>query len=151
MKIRHVILLFIALLVSFGASAQKRKNHSEMVKEFKEFKIKYLAQEMGLGSDRVKEFGELYSQMEDERHKVFSGVHKLEKSVKANDKATDEDYTRLSEAMTQAKAKDAEISRRYDDRFAKILTPKQMYKMKEAEEQFRKKMHEMRRKKARRK
>ncbi len=50
--------------------------------------------------------------------------------------------------MTDAKAKDAEISKRYDEKFSRLLTAKQVYKMKDAEEGFRRKMHEMRHKKA---
>ena len=53
--------------------------------------------------------------------------------------------------MVSAKAKDAEISKRYEEKFAKLLTPKQRYKLKDAEESFRKKMQEMRRKKLRQK
>ena len=67
--------------------------------------------------------------MEDEKHKVFSATRKLERSVKANKNATEKDYQSLSEAMTDAKAKDAEISKRYDEKFSRLLTAKQVYRM----------------------
>ena len=53
--------------------------------------------------------------------------------------------------MLNAKEKDAELSKKYDDKFSKFLSPKQLYKMKEAEESFRRKMQEMRRKKSKKK
>ena len=48
--------------------------------------------------------------------------------------------------MTEAKEKDAEIEKKYDAIFSEFLTSKQVYKMKDAEEKFRNKMHEMRHK-----
>ena len=154
MRTRHLIIILLGLILSLPVHAQKNKHkerHAEMRKEFREFKIKFIAQEISLQPEQTKEFTELYSQMEDEKFKVFSSAHKLECSVKANKNATDADYTKLSEAMLNAKEKDAELSKKYDDKFSKVLSPKQLYKMKEAEESFRRKMQEMRRKKSKKK
>ena len=151
MTSKHVLLLILSVIMAFPLAAQKdggKRSRAEMRREFKEFKIKYIAQEIELGASQIQEFTELYSQMEDEKHKVFSATRKLERSVKANKNATEKDYQSLSEAMTDAKAKDAEISKRYDEKFSRLLTAKQVYKMKDAEEGFRRKMHEMRHKKA---
>lgn len=150
MKTRLILPLLMLLAAVLPAAAQSKgacKDKAEMHREFRDFKIKYIAQEIDLPADKFKEFSEIYEQMELEKHKVFSQTRKLEKSVKKNPASTDEDYARLNEAMVNAKAKDAEISKRYEEKFAKLLTPKQRYKLKDAEESFRKKMHEMRRKK----
>lgn len=151
---KHILLLFVAVLLAFPVAAQQKgqkRNKAEMRREFREFKIKYIAQEIEVSPAQIKEFTELYSQMEEERHKVFSATRKLERSVKANKNATEKDYQALSEAMTEAKAKDAAISKRYDEEFSRLLTAKQVYKMKDAEESFRRKMQEMRQKKIRKK
>lgn len=151
---KHILLLFVAVLLAFPVAAQQKgqkRHHAEMRREFREFKIKYIAQEIEVSPAQIKEFTELYSQMEEERHKVFSATRKLERSVKANKNATEKDYQALSEAMTEAKAKDAAISKRYDEEFSRLLTAKQVYKMKDAEEGFRRKMQEMRQKKIRKK
>ena len=108
MTSKHVLLLILSVIMAFPLAAQKeggKRSRAEMRREFKEFKIKYIAQEIELGASQIQEFTELYSQMEDEKHKVFSATRKLERSVKANKNATEKDYQSLSEAMTDAKAK----------------------------------------------
>ena len=102
MTSKHVLLLILSVIMAFPLAAQKeggKRSRAEMRREFKEFKIKYIAQEIELGASQIQEFTELYSQM-------------------------------------------------YDEKFSRLLTAKQVYKMKDAEEGFRRKMHEMRHKKA---
>ena len=67
--------------------------------------------------------------------------------MKENKNATEQDYEALSEAINTSKIEDAEMEKRYDGQFSKFLTGKQIFKMKEGEESFRKKMREMRREK----
>lgn len=136
-------LIFMAFLPTYAQN--KKATRAEMMKEFREMKMKYIAQEIDIEDGKRSEFFELYSQMEDEKYKVFSAVKKTEKEVKSNKNATDADYERLSNQITQAKVKDAEISKIFDEKFSRILSPKQMFKMKEAEQNFRKKMDNMRR------
>jgi len=52
--------------MAFPLAAQKeggKRSRAEMRREFKEFKIKYIAQEIELGASQIQEFTELYSQM----------------------------------------------------------------------------------------
>lgn len=146
MNVRNLLLIAAVALFALPSMGQK-KNREEMHREFREFKIKYIVQEIELPADKAKEFGEIYLQMEEERHKNFSTTRKLEKSVTGNSKSTDADYARLSEALVQSKSKDADITRRYEEKFSKLLTPRQLYKMKDAEESFRRKMEQMRKQK----
>lgn len=143
---KKYILVITALLCSvFALSAQGRqKPDKEMFKEIQEYKMKYLAQEMELKEDQKEKFIELYQQMSDERHSNFQQMRRLEKSLK--DDASEEEYKKATEGIADLKVKDAQIEKEYDAKFAKFLTQKQIYKMKEAEEKFRKKMHEMRQK-----
>lgn len=150
MNIKGLFLIVTFTLLALPAFAQG-KGKADMHREFREFKVKYIIQEIELDPDKAKEFGEIYFQMEEERHKNFSSTRDMEVSVKGNAKSTDADYARLSEAMVQCKSRDAEISRRYEEKFAKMLTPKQLYKMKDAEESFRRKMQQMRQKRKARK
>ncbi len=142
---KTLLLTLGILLACISVYAQPRHTHNpKFFKEVFEFKLKYLAQEMDLKSDQREKFVELYKKMWDEKHALFVEVQKLEKSVKDNKNATDEDFQKVSEAITQAKSKDAEIERKYDEQFATFLTPKQIFKMKNAEESFREKMQKMR-------
>lgn len=143
MKKYYLILLTI-ILGCFTLSAQERKCKDEMFNEIKEYKMKFLAQEMELTSRQQPKFFELYDKMMKEKHNVYKEARALGKKVKNNANATEADYEALSTARNKAKAKDQEIEKRYEAQFATFLSAKQIYKWKEAEEKFRKRMHEMR-------
>ncbi len=144
------LLLILALILGCSASAFAQKHESKkgenMMKELQEFKIKFIAQEIDLKESQKAEFVELYNEMTAKRVEVMRDAWKMERELKKNKDASEADYQAVTDAMTKAKAKDAEIEKSYDEKFAKILTQKQIYKMKEAEENFRKKMAEMRHK-----
>lgn len=148
---KKLLIIMLALVAGVGMvyaqDKNKGKSKAEMVREFKEFKMKFLAQEIDLKEDQQKQFFEVYGQMMQERRKIFEQTHKLERKVKKDKNASEEDYAALSNAMTEAKARDAEIEKTYDAKFATFLTNKQIFKLKSAEEKFRKKVQEMRKKK----
>ncbi len=146
MKLKIFSLIALALLMFLPAAAQSnaKKSREDMRREFKEFKIKFIAQEIDVTAEQMKDFTELYSQMEDERGKIFGTAHKMGKSIKAKKNASDTEYQKLNNLINEAKEKDAQISKEFDSKFSKILTSRQIVKMKDAEECFRRKMHEMR-------
>lgn len=131
-----------------SAFAQKNKDKSreEMRKELREFKIKFMAQEMDLKEDQQKQFIEVYGKMSDERMQLFEKTKRLEHKIKKEGDASEEEYAKVSKALTEAKEKDTEIEKRYDAEFSKFLSSKQIFLMKSAEEKFRQKMSEMRHK-----
>jgi len=138
---RLYILLFLAILAIVPAVAQSRHgNHrDDKRKELREYKMKYLAQEMELSEDDQKHFFEVYNQLSDERAAVKKQIRGLDRKVR-DKTATEADY----DALNKAKEKFAEIDKKYDAKFATFLTGKQIFKMKEAEAAFMKKMREMR-------
>lgn len=143
---KRIILFAVVLLLACSVSFAQKKhgNKAEMRKELRDFKMKFLAQEMDLKEDQQKKFFELYTQMSDEKEKLFKDTRSLERSLRDKKDATDAEYERVSDAITQAKAKEAEIDKKYDAKFSQFLSKKQIFKMKGAEDQFRHKMHEMR-------
>ncbi len=146
---KHVfIILSLILGCSLTVAAQKHgsKKGDNMMKELREFKVKFIAQEIDLKDDQKERFIELYNEMSDKRVEVMRDAWKMEKELKKNKNASEADYQAVTDAMTEAKAKDASIEKSYDDKFAQFLSQKQIFKMKEAENEFRKKMSEMRHK-----
>ncbi|MDE7381766.1 MAG: hypothetical protein K2N03_06540 [Muribaculaceae bacterium] len=147
------ILLTFSLIISslfltpFSGLAQHKHHHRAMSKEIQEFKIKYLASEIDLADSKLAKFSDICNEQDKERAKAFSDVRKLEKQVKDKKNAAEEDYLKLSEAKTNLKLKMAEIEKKYDEKFSSIISQKQLYKLREAESTFRKKMHRMRKEK----
>ncbi len=139
------MLFLVALLPAVAQN--KGKSREDIRREVQEFKLKFLAQEMDLKEDQQKQFFEVYTRMTDERARTVSEARRLEKKLAATKDASEAEYEAVSKAITAAKEKDAEIEKRYDEKFAQFLTPKQIFKMKAAEEKFRDKIHEMRHKK----
>ncbi|MDE6682560.1 MAG: hypothetical protein K2J87_03955 [Muribaculaceae bacterium] len=140
------LIIVLAFLAVLPVTAQERgKLTPEKRKEFREYKMKFLAQEMGLKEESRKKFFEVYNQLSDERYDVRSEMHEINHKVKDNT-ATDKDYATLN----RLKEQDAEIDKKYDAKFATFLSSKEIFKMKEAENVFRQKLHEMKAKKGKR-
>lgn len=158
--IRRVLLTFILAISGFTFSyaggietgcpvdypSPDGKSREQIFKEIQEFKMKYLAQEMELKEDQRQQFIELYDEMSRRRFALMKSARDIEKRVKKIKDATEEDYQSVTEAWNKAKVEDAEIEKEYDAKFSVFLTQKQIFKMKTAEESFRKKMEEMRHK-----
>ena len=142
-------------MASLGATcrAQSQKTNSsartpvpEMVREVMEFKLKYIAGELDLRDDQKQRFNEVYTKLENERRGIFCKARNLEMKLRKDPNASEEEYNTVSNAINEAKTKEAELDKRYDAIFSEFLTKKQIYKLKEAEETFRNKMREMRQK-----
>lgn len=137
------LILVLAILAVIPVSAQERgKITPEQRKEFREYKMKFIAQEMNLQDDNRKQFFEIYNQLSDERLEIREKLHDLNAKVKKG-VATDADYAQIN----RLKEQEAEIDRRYDSKFAAFLSNKEIFKMKEAEKLFHQKLHEMHQKK----
>ena len=144
-KIYILLLALIFALPAFSQKSQSREKREDMRREMHEFKMKFIAQEIELQESQQKRFFEVYDRMWAEHGKLFKATRGIEKRLREGN-PSEQEYTEACRAMTEAKEKDAEIEKKYDAIFSEFLTSKQVYKMKDAEEKFRNKMHEMRHK-----
>ena len=142
---KTLLMILMLTLVSFAGMAQSKggSDKSARAKEFLEFKIKYLSDEMGLTGEERQKFVNLYTQYGNEKRVLWKKAHDLEKKIKEKKNATEAEY----EEWSKAKAKIDELEASYDKKFSNFLTSKQIYKMKSAEEQFKQKMRDCRDKK----
>lgn len=130
-------------LPAYSTEQPKGPDHKKFNKELREFKYKFLAQEMQLADDQQQRFFELYAQMSSEKRKNRAEVWRMQKNVMAKKPATDAEYVKLYEAMSAGKIADGQIERKYDEKFKTFLTPVQICKMKIAEQRFHKKLMDM--------
>lgn len=142
-----ILLMIFGCCVSVFAQNQTQQPKKDMEKELLEFKLKFLAQEINLQEKQQQKFFDLYSRMWEEKHSLFKEAVALQKKVKENKNATDSDYEAANAAMVKAHEKDAAIEKKYDEQFATFLSSKQIFQMKNAEDKFRQKLHEMHKKK----
>lgn len=139
---KKTIILFFLLLIAALPEVANAHLTPEQRKEYREFKMKYLAQEMGIKEDARQKFYETYNQLSDERRVIRHQIRDLDKKIKDNT-ASEEDYTMLNKLRDQ----EGEIEKKFDAKFATFLSGKEIFKMKEAEKTFRAKLQEMKSKK----
>lgn len=141
-----VLQLFLfALLIGLPVSAQDRdgkpdggrENFEKWFKEIREFKHKYMVRELGLKDNQKADFFRIIDKMEDECGEVNRNARDLEKEIRdKGDKATDADYEKASRVFFEQKQKEAEIELRAYDELKKVLTPEQLFKLKNADWKF---------------
>ena len=143
MKKTIFLLTLFSLLVPFvNISAQTVDTDSidrreTFMKEFRDYKHRFLTKELSLTRDQRDKFFPLYDQMEDETTTLNNETRQLERRIAdSNEKITDLEYEKATEALFDLKIKEGEIEKSYLDRFAEILKPEQLFKLKGAERSF---------------
>ena len=139
--------ILILLITGFNFLAAQEENHhkrDKIFKEVQEFKMKFLAQEMDLNEAQKQKFFELYDEMSKSKQACYAEAVKMDRSLKKDKNATEEDYQKVTESFNKANAEWAETEKQYNEKFSEFLTSKQMYKMREAEKNFKAKLDEMR-------
>ncbi len=143
---KYLLLFFSFLLFIPATFAQAPKDRAKMREDLQNFKIDFLAKEMELSEKEKSDFVPIYKEYDNERRKAGSEVWKFEHQLSKKKDATDADYKKLAEMQQTARSKDSEIVRKYDEKFATILSAKQIYTMHKGEEKFFEKMKEMNKK-----
>lgn len=151
--------LILVMLAVVPASAYGRPNDSKQNNrkawnvEMQAVKTDYLAKTLDLTAAQKEKFVPLYNGMENEISKANEDARSIVDEVKKKGKAaTDADYLRAARAAYEVKGKEAAIEKKYLAKFEMILTPAQLFALKDAEIQFTKelmKKHSSMRKKAR--
>lgn len=140
---KTLMLMLMLLTVVFVGNAQNKGDREAKAKEFMEFKIKFLADEIGLKGDTRQKFVTLYTQYEKEKRVLWKKARDMEKKIKANKNASEAEY----EEWNKAKTKIDDLESSYDKKFAQFLNSKQIYQMKKAEDEFMRKIRSCRDKK----
>lgn len=104
--------------------------------EIRKTKLEYFAKELKLSDDQQKKFNPLYEEMETAIYKSNNEAEELMKKTAADKNATDTEYEAAALAASKAKQKEGEIKTQYFNKFADILSKKQLFQLKQAEEKF---------------
>lgn len=123
-------------------SAQGNKWAQEML----EAKHKMLIEQVELTEAQQKQFMPVYEEMEREIYQTNKAARSLAATVaKKGNAATEADYQQAAEALSNAKVKEGEIEAKYFAKFTKILSKKQLFLLKQAENNFTRSMLQQRR------
>lgn len=132
---RNIIVLLIIALFGSIASAQglTDEQRKQALAEMRNFKHGMLIKELDLKKDQQKKFFDLYDAMDDELMAVGRETRDLERKVSSDTDASETEQTAAARALFEQKKREGEIELAYFDKFAEILTPAQMLKIKPAE------------------
>lgn len=134
-KIKIFIVALTAIIMS--AQAQGPSNKERWMQEYHQYKHDFLIKEIGLSEEQQKEFFPLY----DEMQMAIMGINREAKEAEEalssrTDTPTDEEYTAVAKQLSEAKGKEAIMEIDFFEKFSKILTPKQLFELKRAEDRF---------------
>ena len=138
---RFIILTFIfAFFATSYVYAQGRNNDAnrrEWFKEVRQYKHDFLTKELNLSEDQQDKFFSIYDAMEEEiynaQHETRSLAWKIRKS---ESEISDLEYEKAAEAQFELKGKESQIEMKYFPQFKDVLSKKQLFLLKHAEQKF---------------
>jgi len=140
-----VSILILALAITSAATAQNGR--TKFATDMYQAKHEMIIEELGLTMTQQKQFMPLYEQMEREIYQVNRNARALAGEVEKKRNPSDRDYEAAASALSNTRMREGEIEARYFDKFAKILSKKQLFQLKQAEVKFTREMISKKRKK----
>ena len=103
----------------------------------RDYKMSFLVKETEMTDEQKEKFAPLYTEMETLIYKTNREARVIEQQVtKAGNNVDEKKYEEAAKAMSQVKEKLANIENKYFSEFSKILSKKQMFLLKRAENRF---------------
>lgn len=134
---RHIALVTLAMAIltpaAAGAQALSSADRDRGLAEMRTYTHSMLVRELALEKDQQEKFFESYDAMQNELMALGRETRELEKRTLDNARATDTENEAAARALFEQKKKEADIELSYFDTFRKVLTPRQLAKLKSAE------------------
>lgn len=130
------LMMVAAATAAPSAEAQGKASREQWMTEMRQYKRNYLAKELELTKEQQNKFFPLYETMEDECAALDEDTRQMERRISQAADASDLEYEKATEAMYDTKVKQAEIEREYAAKFKEVLTPKQLFRLKDADRKF---------------
>lgn len=140
MKPQYILfatLLCMSLNIDAQAQKQSKADRDKWLKEVREYKHDKLVEETDMSAAQKAEFLPLYSAMEQEIYQVNVEARNLENKISnSTDEISELEYEKAAEALAEVKSREGDIELKYYKKFEKILSKKQLFLLKRAENRF---------------
>lgn len=137
MKKYILVLIMLAAVLGVSAQSDRRGDRSQWMKEMTQVKNDYIARKLDLSDEQKAKFLPLYNAMDEEIRGIQDETRALEKQTRElGDKASDLQYEKAAEASYELKGRENAVEMKYFDQFKSILTPCQLFKLKDSERDF---------------
>lgn len=131
--------LMAAIVLPVLAQGQRPsgRDRESWMKEIQQYKNDYIAKKLELTDEQRAKFLPLYNAMDEEIRKAQDESEQLSRqTLSKEEKATDLEYEKAAEAMYELKGRENAIEMKYFNEYKTILTPRQLFKLKDAEKDF---------------
>ncbi len=139
---RILFLLFMPLLVltSQKAGAQRDSN-SDRMEKYKAEKIAYMTANLNLTTSEAQKFWPIYNEFEKERFNSQGKRHDLDRKImEIGDNITEKEILELNSKLVKSFQDEADVVKKYNEKFLKALPPKKVLMIYKVENQFRMEM-----------
>lgn len=146
---RRLLLIFSLIIIALAGSdlqAQEKKGEKhrhEMRREMQEYKMKFLAKEMGISGEKQAKFFEAYIAFAKTQDALFEEMRQARHALENKSNPTDADYEAFRKTQNSVKERETAADTEYRKSLDKILTPRETYLLQEGENKFRDKMQEL--------
>lgn len=131
-----VISMAVAGVFAKGPEGDK-SDRTQWAKEMRQLRTNYVVKKLGLEGDSRDKFIAAYSSMQVDLDKLHRESRQLYKAVeKKGDAASNAELEKAANAMYEMHSKEGAIEMRYYSKFKSILSPRQLFKLKDAEHKF---------------
>ena len=132
-----LVLLFCVLPAVSYAQDSDVQTRKKWFQEVRNYKYDFFAKEMELTKEQQNAFFPEYEAMEKAIFMVNKEAREMESKItNSKDAVSDTEYEAAALALTKIKQKEGEIEMEYFTKFEKILSKKQLFLLKRAENKF---------------
>lgn len=134
------LLLIVLMFVGFLSSVSAQKGpHNFSPQKFREDMENFIMINTGMTALDAKNFFPLYHEMHDKQRKINKEIMRLKK-LKNTANLTDKDYKEYVARIMELKVEFAEIERDYYKKMCKVVSPRKVHAVLNAEDRFHRRM-----------
>ncbi len=134
------VLAIVIMVLAITAATAQNNGRTKFATDMYQAKHEMIIEELGLTPTQQKQFMPLYEQMEREIYQVNRTARALASEVEKKKNPSDKDYEAAASALSRTRMQEGEIEAKYFDKFAKILSKKQLFQLKQTELKFTREM-----------
>ncbi|MBN2777970.1 MAG: hypothetical protein JXR36_10015 [Bacteroidales bacterium] len=140
-NITTIILAIVLSSISFSALAQGKghKPYGMNDEKIKAEKVAFITDKIDLSVEEAQSFWPLYNEFNDKMSSLFEEEHSIYHSIKKDyESISDTDLTKKLDRMLEINKEKSELEIEYHNKYKKILPPKKIAKLYQADKDFRK-------------
>ncbi len=147
LPMRHVTFLFVWIINCCIISASHAQNFEAHKEKIEAEKVAFLTKKINLTVEEAQLFWPVYNEMQEQRNEVHKEKHELIHKLKNDfDNLEDDELEEIADRFIEIELLEANLKKKYHEKFKKILPIQKLIKYYHAERQFKKYLMEQIRK-----